>query len=415
MKPNSLMLLTIGSLAANLVLVGVLMRPPAPETPSSSETRVGIGAEHSDSQKSREPELTRWDELPMNDLPAMVARLRSEGCPPALLRAIISERVQRIFDIRLREIRSNAEPHAYWKAGLAPSLLGNATTRASLRELWQEQTTLLKNLLGPDAESPADAASLDMQRRRYGNLSSEKIAQINLINTDYSDLSTQIRRDAAGLMLPQDREALAYLESQQREDLLGVLTPDEYQDYLLRTSPKANSLRRQLIGLQPTEQEFRTVFALHHAFDETYGNTRRRNTPEWQAERRAAQQKLVDEVKAALGPERGAEYELSRDSNYVEAVVFTESQQLPKVTALEIRDVQRAAQDQANALRTNRTLAPEERAAQLDAVLQAAETRLKAALGERAFEAYRNSDAARRWLAVTRAVTQAPTLVPETP
>ena len=53
----------------------------------------------------------------------------------------------------------------------------------------------------------------------------------------------------------------------------ALLTPEEYATYLLRSSSTADNLRSSLQLFQPTEDEFRRIFALQYAFDQQFNAT----------------------------------------------------------------------------------------------------------------------------------------------
>src|SRR6058998_2049861 len=73
------------------------------------------------------------------------------------------------------------------------------------------------------------------------------------------------------------------------------LTPDEFHDYELRTSIPASQLLEVLKEMEPTEQEFRTIFESWNAL-----NAHQPGSTEY----REAQQSSEATLKTFLGPSR---------------------------------------------------------------------------------------------------------------
>jgi len=396
MKPSTLLFLISLSLAANAALLLQLVRP-APEPRMAGETEAMAATSGTSGSSSHgsalrgadvETELM-WRDLPVDDLPALVARLRSEGLPPNVVRAIVSALVHKDYEGRMNALRSSQEPPAYWKGTMTSRLAGDMQTRAALRELSLEQAERIKSLLGPNAESVRDPYYLAVQRRQYGDLDPDRIRAVQTINSDYSELMSQIRSEAQGLLLPEDREKLAFLEAEKEKDLRALLSAEEMEELQLRSSSTANTLRSRLIAMEPTEQEFRTLFRLQQSYDEQFGTNQRRNTPEWRAQQQAAERQLIADAKAALGEERGSEYERSRDYAYVQTYQLVTQHNLPKSAALEVWNVQKDTLARMSALGN---VSPAER----QALAQEVTAKLKASLGEDVYPSYRQS--AGSWL-----------------
>ena len=102
-----------------------------------------------------------------------------------------------------------------------------------MRESSREYTRLLKDALGDDPAA-ADQNVGDYQSRRYGDLPREKIDQLQRIEEDYNELRNQVNTAAKGLILPEDREKLALLETEKRADFAKILSPQELEDFLIR-------------------------------------------------------------------------------------------------------------------------------------------------------------------------------------
>jgi hypothetical protein len=192
-----------------------------------------------------------------------------------------------------------------------------------------------------------------------------------------------------------EREKGRELEKERDAAIAQVLSPQEYAEYELRASNTASSLRYQLATFDPTEQEFRTIFQLQRAFDLQYPSVFAVGalTPEQNAamrQRSEAQKLLTDQIKAALGPERGEEYVRSMDYNYQQTARLVGRLELPAENARQVYAVQKEFEPRVAELRGNRTLSAEQRNQQLAALQEEATAKVSPLLGgTRGLEAYK--------------------------
>jgi len=325
-----------------------------------------------------------WANLQSSDLTTLVTRLRGAGFSPAMIRAIVAARVQEQFSARRAALFSQREEQPFWKG----QRYFDAKIMAGMRELQREQSALLKQLLGADGE-PGNEEKLAYQRRQFGDLPRDKMDQMQSIIGDYGELRSQIYSAANGVMLPEDREKLMLLEKEQRADLAALLTPQELENYELRSSSTANNLRSQLALFNPTEEEFRAIFKLQQAFDEKYGSANLVSNPELFRQRQVQQQELLTQVKAVLSPERVADYQQASDPAYQMVNRLVARLELPASAATQVVTVQQEITKRASTVRSDKTLSTEVRNMQLNALAQEATSRLTTTLGTRGLEAYK--------------------------
>ena len=75
-----------------------------------------------------------------------------------------------------------------------------------------------------------------------------------------NDLDLLLRMAQQRLAAGNDQSNSRDLEEQTQSAIKSLLTPDEFHEYELRTSLPALQLRGVLKYMEPTEQEFRTIF-----------------------------------------------------------------------------------------------------------------------------------------------------------
>jgi hypothetical protein len=385
-------LLLAGSLVANVALATVLYlratehssRFPDLATASPSAELPPVLAANVN------PET--WANLGAQEPADFVAGLRAEGFPPAVIRALVRQWVRDHFRARYEALAEAEAAKPYWRKDGRFST--DAKLNAERRALGRESQAMLAELLGPDAVQPTPE-ELGALQHRFGNLPPAKLTQLQKITADYNDLTKQVSDAADGIMLPQDRATLALLQKERDADTAQLLSPDETMEYELHHSSTANRLLTQLAAFDPTEQEFRALFALNRAIDAEYGNPGVLSQEQRRARADALKQ-LTPKIEAALGPERFADYQQAIDPNYQQAVQLVTRLELPKETAAQLVAVQKDVTQRMAALSTDRTLSNDQRRAQIAALHEEATAKLTSALGPRGLQAYKDNSGA--WL-----------------
>jgi hypothetical protein len=389
-------LLLFASLTANAALFAVFAFKSSSASSATAKYAVATKAEANGSSATKTSEsvgaanlpATTWSTLQNSDLATLVARLRAAGFPSYVIRRIVSDQLGQEFAKRYADLMKQLFDRPFWKNANGVSFDPKIMT--AMRAASKEYSDTLKSLVGedPGADDPLNT----YQKRRYGDLPKAKIEQLQAIESDYSDLSMQVQGAARGMILPEDQEKLALLEKEKRADLVKLLTPEELEEYDLRSSTSANTLRSTLATFNPTEAEYRALFKLQSALDEQYPMpTGGMITSEQMAPRQAAEKQLQPQIQALLGPDRYADYQLATDPKYQQVNRLVARLELPASTSVEVVNVQENIQKQAMALRQDGTLTPDQRNAQLAALAQQAQTQLTATLGLRGYEAYKDN------------------------
>lgn len=185
-----------------------------------------------------------------------------------------------------------------------------------------------------------------------------------------------------------------------RKSIKGMLSEEEYTNYLLRTSPTAKQMRRQIAGFDPTEDEFLSVFKLNHTFSESY-DAEYGVTPDENAEhrdqRKADREQLNEQIRQALGDERYADYERAQDYKFQEIHSSMKKADLGTGEAIQVYDMQKVAQDAALQLRENQTLNEAERRERLLQIRNETESAIQQVVGTEGWEKF-NRPSNTHWL-----------------
>lgn len=396
MNPRSLLLAL--SLGANALLAFVVVNrsthwvdflssgktaTAAASTPSAAKARSSAGIDKIDQHT--------WAELTTGELRDVAARLRAEGFPPGMQRAILMAMITEKFAARHKELAQLIAAQPWWAS--QTGIVGGAKAITLRQQIAREEKEMLDQLIGPE-EGLTDYARA-RRPRQYGDLPPGKVSDLERLTADYNELMQEVRTNAQGLLLPEDREKITYLQNEMRADIAKLLTPDELLEYNLRSSPSAAQLRSQLIAFNPSEEEFRALYKQRAAFDALWPNPEGM-APEQRNQYFQARDKLTEQAKDALSPERFAEYQQKTDSAYVQTSQLLARLQLPDTKTTELVALQKDTQKRAQTIRGDRALPADQRDLQLGALGAEAAVRVSAIIGETNLPAYRQS--AGNWL-----------------
>ena len=375
--------LLLGSLAVNAVLLAFLVVGTSGDTATPTQSAAQPAATANAAAASATLAHGVWTTLQTGDLADQRDRLRAEGFPPDIIRAILSAQLDESFAARRKALTAAQPEIPFWKNPVRDPKL-----QADLRDLSLEEEKMLKDLLGRDA-SAADPQTLAYLHRQFGDLPDAKLLELQRIQDDYnrqrSDIFTNAR---SGSILPAEQQKLATLDKAMHVDFAGVLTPDELTNYDLRSSNTATQLRYNLSAFDATEQEYRTLFQLQQSFDEKFGRMYTQPSQDEMKARNAAQQQLTSDIKAALGDARYADYQRSQDYNYRQTAQLVARLELPPETANQVYAVQQDTQQRARSIQMDSTLPGDTRLQQLSALADEAKAKVATVLGPRGAEAY---------------------------
>lgn len=393
MKPLAFILAL--SIAANAALAFLFVRSSADH--SLTSTWSGSGA----SAASKGDHVTlgstgaaaiagidakTWSNLQVGDAKTLAERLRAAGFPASIVRAVISALIDEKYAAQRKVLLAKQDETPFWQRG---NFGYDAKMMSAMRELSKQERNELKALLGADGMVGNDERQA-WARRQFGDLAADKLEQLQAIAADYGDLRNEIYSKANGMMLPEDREKIALLEKEQRSDFASVLSPEELENYELRSSSTANLIRTQLSIFKPTEAEFRALFQATRAAEAQYGAVSN-NGPTSAEQGTKVRDAILASLQPQLSPERYDELKQASDPRYQQVNRLVARLELPASTAVTVVGIQQDAQQRVQTIRRDTTLSPEQRTAQLAELSQEATGKLTAALTPRGFEAYKQN------------------------
>jgi len=316
------------SLIANLVLFAAWVFSTRNATSQLNRATVLPGVTNAPVVKTAvvvRRQFFSWQEVESDDYPTYIKNLRDIACPEQTIRDLIIADVNALY-ARRRALEVVTPDQQWWRAEPDTNILGVAN--AQIRELEQERRQLLTTLLGANWEG-GDLVSLPRPSRAaipldgpvlgaLPNETKQAVEQISMRGADRVEEYLAAQRRAGKSPDPAE---LARLRKQTRLELAGVLSSSQLEEYLLRYSDTARSLRTDLAQLKlfnPTPDEFRAMFRAMDSINDQLAVVDA-STPQGALERNTLLAQGEAALKLALGDQRYAQYQLMHDARYQDA------------------------------------------------------------------------------------------------
>jgi LysM repeat protein len=312
-----------------------------------------------------------WRDVESTDYPTYIANLRDIGCPEQTIRDIIIADINAMYS-RRRAMEIVTAGQQWWRSEPDSNVVAVAAEK--FRVLDDERRALLGRLLGTNWEG-GDLVNLPRPSRPgivldgpvLGALpadTKQAVEEINMRSQDrlqgYLDAQKREGKEP-------DPVELAKLRQQTRVELQGILAPPELEEYLLRYSEDANSLRTELGRLKyfaATPDEFRAVFRSTDLLDEQIALLDGATDANSVAQRKNLEDQRDNAIKLALGPQRYEQFLLLHDPLYVAAVTTAQEAGTPDQARL-IYQLNVASASEQDRIRLDPTLTPEQKAIEL--------------------------------------------------
>lgn len=386
MKPLPVVL--AASLVANVGLLTFAICEPTPAHPGDTLQAAPVVPKTDDAKRDQtEIETDLVTALKTNDAEGLRNLLREAGVPEDDLRILVAAFVVARYRERMTALRPKpAAGGAWWKSELND--WNEGTTREQRREarrLHRELRQEITRLIGPDDGLLGD----DWSDPRLAFLSEAKREQLQEIELDYQELLQEAQEDMQGFNLPSDVERMRFLREEKMRDLAAVLTTDELAEYELRVSPIAERLRWKTGLFDATEEEYRTLFALHKAAGEGQVTDAWGNLIELESDNHFEKERLLAaQLEKAIGPERYADYLRSQNHEYRQLVAATQRLDLPPDTPKRVHSLRTEVSAESHRIAADAALTDDQKRQAFAALAQATRDQVRAALGDEAAGVY---------------------------
>jgi hypothetical protein len=400
MKHKALLALFLISLAINIGLGFRLLRrpaavpePPRVETLSSPKTFTAQSTAGlvQPAVTSSDSNRFTWQSIESPDYKQYAANLRSIGCPEGTLRDILRADVNQLYEEKKKKLRRAAPKFEYWRKEkeFLPGVGREAW--AGMLALDEERDSVLRSLgIEPD-QRKRTAKSSNRFEWMLDFLDDDKKASILRLRTELED-KLAVRQEGS-----LDARGLEALQKELEDSIKRLLTHDEALQYDLRLSPTATTVRQQLQGFDPTEEEFVSIFKLRKALDDEYGQNPGNDSAAERNRRQEAETQMKEQIKQTLGPQRFAEYEMALETGYQYMYIAVKQAGLGTTEARQLYTMKRVVEEQVARIRNDQSIAADQRSTALETIRQETERSIQALLGDKGWQQLSQGNGV-RWL-----------------
>jgi hypothetical protein len=395
-------LLNLAALGAGYLYFSQSAKQEVAQTQQSAQAELAVWqAKAAAAEQQAEPTVIyktnslTWNQLESTDYRQYIANLRSVACPESTIKDIIMTDVMRLYAQRLGQYYRNGRDFKFWetdeKRKLKQPQIEEREKQLAL--INKELPAVLRELLGINYEREINKYFVDTDEdtRRLGFLSDDKRSQLLSLRDQYEGQRERVMYLVEnGQPSQADMDKLRQIDQDQDAALSTLLTPDEKENYELSESSTADSLRKQLVGFNPTEDEFREMFRRQQAIDSTYAYADP-NDESVRAAKESAEQAMMTDFKTTLTPDRVAQLDKSQNPEYQNLCVLSEQYDLPQGTSEALLDMQQSAETQKQQLLANKDMSSDQVEVALKSIQAETEKEARAALGDEAFTQYSQS------------------------
>jgi hypothetical protein len=394
------------SLLLNMVLFAYMGRQSetaVPKTeavaPAKVVTRTVTRTQVTTNEVALPPELVKldWHTVESEDFKAYIANLRAIKCPEETIRDIIIADINKLYAAKWRALRQPTKDIKYWEPWDSTAEYYDQNLKKQKRELEIERKELVLELLGVDFDYESRKYAIaftgfERDEIMLGFLSEEKRTEIMNLRSKSRDLSITIEgRAKNGRLSAEDQAELIKVRQWEQAEMRKVMTKEEQEQYVLRVSGTANTVRSLLVGFEPSEQEYIAVFKAQRWYNEQFNTKISTGNVEEAQQRANAQQQMDKMVKEAVGEERYKDYLRGKDYDYRELVRFTQQNELPMQAAVAVYDMRRAVMEESAKIRANGNLSPEQQQQALNAISTQTRGALLKVMNEQTLKDYESS------------------------
>jgi len=213
-----------------------------------------------------------WHSVESGDYRTYIKNLRAVGCPEQTVRDIIIADVNALFDSKERESAPITNRFEYWKLG---GVLARDWMKAKLTErhgrLETERVGVLRDLLGTDVpveQRPAKISDGEVRLALLDFVPAEtRSAALKVVTEMDSKFESEFLPLMGERWNAENRQAYGRFYQLRDTNLLQVLGVEGKEEYDLRTSRLADTLRFTFRGIDLNEAEFRQLFRFSKQYE----------------------------------------------------------------------------------------------------------------------------------------------------
>ncbi|HEY3913753.1 MAG TPA: hypothetical protein VGN61_04630, partial [Verrucomicrobiae bacterium] len=259
-----------------------------------------------------------WDQVSSTNYAEFIKNLRAIGCPEQTIRDIVRSEIDRIY-ARRRVMEVIYPNYQWWRSDPDPDLVQAAN--AKIQSLDSERRELLTTLLGPgwDNESKAVIAArggITLTGPILGDMSGAAKEAVFIIIAAAQEKIEAYQQEQAREGKAGDPMQIVRLREDPFVQLVTILNPGQYDEFVLRYSPGAQQLRELMRGTDLTSDQFRSLFNAVGAILGQPGYFYNGTDPDMVKQQQQLQAQTDTLMKNTLGADFYAAFQLSQDPVY---------------------------------------------------------------------------------------------------
>jgi hypothetical protein len=329
-----------------------------------------------------------WDQVSSTNYVEFIKNLRAIGCPEQTIRDIVSAEINRLY-ARRRVTEVVYPNYQWWRSDPDPDLVQAANTK--IRSLDAERRDVLSSLLGPgwDTESKAVIAAragITLTGPVLGDMPAEVKQAAFIIIAEAQEKIEAYQEEQARQGKPVDPMQMVRLREDPFVQLVTILAPPQYDEFVLRYSPGAQQLREEMRGMDLSPDQFHDLF---NAVGSIIGQPVYFYSGDDPQLLRQQQQLLAQSqalMKTVLGQQVYAAYQLNQDPLYRSSKTTVEQLGAPASAITPLYEINRATQAELNRIRSDDTLNNDEKVEALAQTQVQQQQSLEQLLGPDAFQ-----------------------------
>jgi hypothetical protein len=303
------------------------------------------------------------------DFTTLAAQLRERSLSEDLVRQMVLAAINRDF---LAEAQSRQIETPYWQR---PERDRYETVMVHLSNE-ETKRRLLLEIFGEDiVEDPVFADLFKPLSETLDFLSSDKQIALDSLRRSGQAASTV---QGTGF-LREDRTEIRATAADLNRAIQELLTTDEYLEVQLRDSRLAQTLKRNMDGMDYGEQEFRDIFQIRHALE---SNTERVSGPGGREAYIATREATNEQVRDYLGDKRFTEYERLQDPLFRSLKTVGERYNASDTDVVAVYDISNQANSQIRELSQKKQLTAQETRQRIEKIQAETQSEIVDLVGE---------------------------------
>lgn len=335
-------------------------RAAAPAAPMPTQSAMALAT------------VLSWSALESTDYHVYLANLRAMQCPEETIRDIITADVRKHYAQR-RAALPRPPRAEFWRAQSPDEKTALAAFQSHAAALEREEEGVLSQLFGADwrARMARQNPELDFDEHIYGTIPADKRQKIRAILADY-ERAQSLADDVQASQLKHDLD----------RRLAEVLTPAELEEYRVRNSETAESLRTLFANAPLDRETFLAAFRVQKQIDDLSEVPAGPGDASALDARADAREQLEAQLSTVLGEQRFAEYERAQDPKYQDLVRVSQEQNLAPEAPVAAYETLQQAEEVTREIQLNPALNKQQEAQLIQQVDRQVESTFESVFGK---------------------------------